>query len=40
MTRQQPVVGSGVGMVRSVDVAPGGQADAGTVLAEIEQETE
>jgi propionyl-CoA carboxylase alpha chain len=38
MKMQHPVVAGTTGVVRSLDVVPGAQVDAGTVLAVIEQE--
>jgi propionyl-CoA carboxylase alpha chain len=40
MKMQHPVVAPVRGVVRSVDVVPGAQVDAGTVLAMIDQEGE
>jgi propionyl-CoA carboxylase alpha chain len=39
MKMQHPVVATATGVVRSLDVVPGTQVDAGTVLAVIEGET-
>jgi propionyl-CoA carboxylase alpha chain len=38
MKMQHPVVAGATGVVRSLDVSPGTQVDAGTVLAVIEVE--
>jgi propionyl-CoA carboxylase alpha chain len=38
MKMQHPVVAGAAGVVQSLDVVPGAQVDAGTVLAVIEQE--
>jgi propionyl-CoA carboxylase alpha chain len=40
MKMQHPVVAPATGVVRSLDVVPGAQVDAGMVLALIDQEDE